>query len=67
VFGLFPAVRGAFAGTVVAALLAGVVDGVGLNVLGAALAVVLPLTVLALLRVRVGTADDRPIRERLPV
>jgi len=67
VFGLFPAVRGAFAGTVVAALLAGVVDGVGLNVLGAALAVVMPLTVLALLRVRVGTADDRPIRARLPV
>ncbi|GIJ51957.1 hypothetical protein Val02_88430 [Virgisporangium aliadipatigenens] len=67
VFGLFPAVRGAFAGTVVASLLAGVVDGVGLNVLGAALAVVLPLTVLALLRVRIGTTPDRPIRERLPV
>jgi hypothetical protein len=57
-YGLFPAVRGALAGVTVATLIAGVLDGVGLNITGAALAVVLPLTVLALLRVQ-HHADDR--------
>jgi hypothetical protein len=62
-FGLFPAVRGALVGVVVASVLAGVIEGVGLNVTGAALAVVLPLTVLAVLRVQ-HRADDRtqPVR-----
>jgi hypothetical protein len=57
VYGLFPAVRGALAGTIVATLLVGVVEGVGLNVTGAALAVALPLVVLAVLRVRHQAAD----------
>jgi hypothetical protein len=56
--GLFPAVRGAFAGIVVSTVLAGVLEGVGLNVAGAAIALVLPLTVLAVLRVQ-HHADDR--------
>ena len=71
VYGLFPAVRGALAGTIVAASLVGVVEGVGLNVVGAALAVALPLTVLAVLRVRHHAADrtipvviDPPVPDR---
>jgi hypothetical protein len=62
-YGLFPAVRGALAGVVVTSVLAGAIEGVGLNVAGAALAVVLPLTVLAVLRVQ-HHADDRtqPVR-----
>ena len=69
VYGLFPAVRGALAGTIVATLLVGVVEGVALNVAGAALAVAMPLTVLAVLRVRHHAADrtipvviDPPVR-----
>jgi len=57
VHGLFPAVRGALAGTIVATLIVGVVEGVGLNVTGAALAVALPLIVLAVLRVRHHRTD----------
>ncbi|GGM07167.1 hypothetical protein ACFFX1_27535 [Dactylosporangium sucinum] len=56
--GVFPPVRGALAGLVVASLLAGLVEGVSFNVLGAALATALPLVVLACLRV-LDHADDR--------
>jgi hypothetical protein len=70
VYGLFPSVRGALAGTIVATLLAGVVEGVALNVMGAALVVAMPLTVLAVLRVRHHAADrtvpvviDPPVKE----
>jgi hypothetical protein len=57
-FGLYPAVRAALAGTVVATVFAGLVEAVGFNVLGAALATAVPLTALASLRV-LGHADDR--------
>lgn len=57
VYGLFPSVRGALAGTIVATLLSGLVEGVALNVMGAALAIAMPLTVLAVLRVRHHAAD----------
>jgi hypothetical protein len=57
-FGIFPAVRAATTGIVVAAILAGFLDGVGLNVAGAAAAVAVPLAVLATLRV-VEHAEDR--------
>ncbi|GAA2349525.1 hypothetical protein [Dactylosporangium salmoneum] len=56
--GVFPPVRGALSGLVVAALLAGIVEGVSFNVLGAALATALPLVVLSCLRV-LDHADDR--------
>jgi hypothetical protein len=56
--GVFPPVRAALAGLVVAGLLAGVVEGVSFNVLGAALATALPLVVLSCLRV-LDHADDR--------
>ncbi|GAA2612161.1 hypothetical protein GCM10010399_48820 [Dactylosporangium fulvum] len=56
--GVFPPVRGALAGLVVASLTAGLVEGVSLNVLGAAFATALPLVVLACLRV-LEHADDR--------
>jgi hypothetical protein len=56
--GLFPAVRGAFAGIVLATCLAGLVEGVGFNTLGVALATGLPLATLATLRV-LDHADDR--------
>jgi hypothetical protein len=56
--GVFPPVRAALAGLVVACLLAGVVEGVSFNVLGAALATALPLVVLSCLRV-LEHADDR--------
>jgi hypothetical protein len=71
VYGLYPAVRGALAGTIVATLLVGVVEGVGLNVAGAALAVAMPLAVLAVLRARHHAADrtipvviDSPLPDR---
>ena len=73
VSGLFPSVRGALAGTIVATLLAGLAEGVALNVMGAALAVAMPLTVLAVLRVRHHAADrtvpvviDPPVRTPSP-
>jgi hypothetical protein len=72
VYGLFPAVRGALAGTIVATLLVGGVEGVGPNVMGAALAVTLPLAVLAVLRVRHHATDktipvviDPPLPDRV--
>jgi hypothetical protein len=57
-FGIYPAVRAALTGIAVAALLAGFLDGVGLNVAGAAAAVAVPLAVLASLRV-LEHAEDR--------
>ncbi|WP_433048069.1 hypothetical protein [Dactylosporangium sp. CS-033363] len=56
--GVFPPVRAALSGMVVACLLAGVVEGVSFNVLGAALATALPLVILSCLRV-LEHADDR--------
>jgi hypothetical protein len=62
-FGLHPPVRGAFAGVAVASLLAGALEGLGLNVAGTAAATALPLATLAALRV-LAHADDRtqPLR-----
>jgi hypothetical protein len=57
-FGLYPAVRAGLAGTAVATLIAGPMEGVGFNIAGAAAATVLPLTVLAALRV-LRHADER--------
>ncbi len=57
-FGLFPAVRAGLAGTAVATLAAGPMEGVGFNVAGGAVATVLPLAVLAALRV-LRHADER--------
>lgn len=57
-FGIYPAVRAALAGTVVAAVIGGVLDGAALDVLGAAAALVVPLAALASLRV-LGHAADR--------
>ena len=57
-FGLYPPVHGALVGIGVAAGIAGVVEGVGFNVAGAAAATALPLAALAALRV-LGHADDR--------
>src|SRR5262249_17297377 len=44
-FGLYPAVRAGLAGSAVAALIAGPLEGVGFNVAGGAAATVLPLAV----------------------
>jgi hypothetical protein len=57
-FGLYPAVRAGLAGTAVATLVAGSMEGVGFNVAGGAAATVLPLAVLAALRV-LRHADER--------
>jgi hypothetical protein len=57
-FGLYPAVRAGLAGTAVATLIAGPLEGVGLNIAGGATATVLPLAVLAALRV-LRHADER--------
>jgi hypothetical protein len=51
VLGLYPAVRAALAGIVVAGLFAGLVEAVAFNVLGAALATATPLATFAALRV----------------
>jgi hypothetical protein len=50
-FGIYPAVRAAMAGTVVAALTGGLLGGSALNVAGAAAALVVPMATLAALRV----------------
>ena len=63
-FGLYPAVRAALTGIGAAAVLAGLVDGVGFTTAGAAAAVVLPLVTLAALRV-LDHADDRTLAEFL--
>ncbi|MEU1589676.1 hypothetical protein [Micromonospora sp. NPDC005710] len=57
-FGIYPAVRAALAGTVVAAVLGGVLDGAALDLMGAAAALVVPMAALASLRV-LGHAADR--------
>ena len=51
-FGVYPALRAGMMGTLVAGLLAGVLTGSALTVVGAAAAVALPLITLAALRVR---------------
>jgi hypothetical protein len=58
VLGLYPAIRAALVGTVVATVFAGLVEAVAFNVLGAALATATPLATLAALRV-LDHADDR--------
>ncbi|MEV4122592.1 hypothetical protein [Micromonospora sp. NPDC049645] len=57
-FGIYPAVRAALAGTVVAAVLGGLLDGAALDLMGAAAALVVPMAALASLRV-LGHAADR--------
>jgi len=59
-FGLYPSVRGGLVGIAVATLIAGMVEGVALNVTGAAVATVLPLAALAALRV-LDHADVRTV------
>ena len=56
-FGIYPAVRAAMAGTAVAAVLGGVLDGAALDVTGAAAALVVPMAALASLRVLEHAAD----------
>jgi hypothetical protein len=63
-FGLYPAVRGAMTGMGVAAVLAGLLDGVGFTTAGAAASVALPLVTLAALRV-LDHADDRTVARAL--
>ncbi|MBM7493997.1 hypothetical protein JOD64_005219 [Micromonospora luteifusca] len=64
-FGIYPAVRAALAGTVVAAVLGGVLDGAALDVMGAAAALVVPMAALASLRVLGHAADrTRPVAGR---
>ncbi|MET7951211.1 hypothetical protein [Micromonospora sp. NPDC005324] len=64
-FGIYPAVRAAFAGTVVAAVLGGVLDGAALDLMGAAAALVVPMAALASLRVLGHAADrTRPVAGR---
>ncbi len=60
VYGLFPALRGALVGTAVAGLLAGLFDGAGLIVAGAAASVAVPLAILYCLQVRARTPDVVP-------
>jgi len=64
VFGLYPALRAALFGSVLAVVLAGVVDGAVVLVAGAAAAVAVPLTVLtclrALARAHLRTAPEMP-------
>ncbi|RZT77792.1 hypothetical protein EV382_0948 [Micromonospora violae] len=63
--GIYPAIRAALAGTVVAAVLGGVLDGAALDVMGAAAALVVPLAALASLRVLGHAADrTRPVAGR---
>ena len=56
-FGLHPALRAALAGTVVTAIIAGVLGGAALAVLGAAAAAAVPTAVLTTLRVLDHAAD----------
>ncbi|MFI5937767.1 hypothetical protein [Actinoplanes sp. NPDC051494] len=57
VFGLHPALRAALGGTTVAVLIAGVLQGAGFGVAGAAAAVAVPLLVLTTMRVLEHAAD----------
>jgi hypothetical protein len=64
VFGLYPALRAALFGSVLAVVMGGVVDGAAVLVAGAAAAVAVPLTVLtclrALARAHLRTAPEMP-------
>jgi hypothetical protein len=62
-FGIYPPVRAVLIGAGVAALLAGLLDGAGFNVAGAAAATCVPLACLAALRV-LDHADDRTVATR---
>lgn len=70
-FGIYPALRAGMMGTLVAAVLAGVLTGSALTVAGAAAAVAMPLVTLAALRVREQVAargevdDPQPVSPRL--
>ncbi|MFV2103999.1 hypothetical protein [Micromonospora sp. LOL_024] len=66
-FGIYPAIRAAIAGTAVAAVIGGVLGAAALDVAGAAAAVVVPMAALSALRVLDHSADrtrppaaDRP-------
>ena len=56
-FGIYPAVRAAMVGMVVAALIGGLLGGSALNVAGAAAALTVPMAALAALRVLDHAAD----------
>ncbi|RKF24618.1 hypothetical protein [Micromonospora globbae] len=56
-FGIYPAMRAAMAGTAVASVIGGVLGGVALDVTGAAAALVVPMALLASLRVLDHSAD----------
>ncbi|RKN37951.1 hypothetical protein [Micromonospora endolithica] len=56
-FGIYPAIRAAMAGTAVAAVLGGVLGGAALDVAGAAAALVVPMAALASLRVLDHSTD----------
>jgi hypothetical protein len=59
-FGLYPALRAAFAGVTVASIMAGLINVAALNVVGAAVATAVPLAAVAALRV-LDHADDRTV------
>ncbi|GGM30634.1 hypothetical protein [Micromonospora yangpuensis] len=64
-FGIYPAMRGAMAGTAVAALVGGLLSGAALDVAGAAGALVVPMAALAALRVLDHSADrTQPVGDR---
>ncbi|MEU4681328.1 hypothetical protein [Micromonospora sp. NPDC023737] len=64
-FGIYPAIRAAMAGTAVAAVIGGVLGGVALDVAGAAAALVVPMAALAALRVLDHSTDRTvPAAER---
>ncbi|SCG81534.1 hypothetical protein [Micromonospora rifamycinica] len=56
-FGIYPAIRAALAGTAVAAVIAGLLGGTALDVAGAAGALVVPMAALASLRVLDHSTD----------
>ncbi|WP_428966943.1 hypothetical protein [Micromonospora fluostatini] len=64
-FGIYPAIRGAMAGTAVAAGIGGLLSGSALDVAGAASALVVPMAALAALRVLGHSADrTQPVGDR---
>jgi hypothetical protein len=66
-FGIYPAVRAAMAGAIVAALIGGLLGGSALNVAGAAAALVVPMAMLAALRVLDHAAERTvPVRRAAP-
>lgn len=66
-FGIHPALRAATVGGTVAALLAGVLVGAALTVVGAAAAVGLPLLTLAAMRLRERSAQRIRLQPRLSI